>query len=303
MEDRDSPWSLTDFSIDIEQLSRGPDTWNHNQREGWAIYLVNCLPINSVYAVTRYGFNEDEQLFTIGKRPSVDGNIDIIQFNDALKRNGVEPVTEKQFNELVKPAYNELIIDALRNGTLDRRYQVGGITNNTDKVTVYSTSMDVQPVLESRINRIYDDIDALSERKGGEIGLSDAEQEQLDVLREIEPLTEEQLDSLSVIPDIVKRPHTEGIDHAENSSLVGEVTFDPLERHELRTIELVHSSVFKNNPSVALVYALSEEGVQQSHIADRLNKTEGTVSKQLTKAEDLIQRARWTTENTNISPR
>lgn len=84
------------------------------------------------------------------------------------------------------------------------------------------------------------------------------------------------------------------------------ITFDvklsqsPVEQYELRALELVQSGVFDGMPKTAEVWALKESGFNQSETAGILGVNQSTISRHVGRAEDAIERAKWTAENVGL---
>ncbi|WP_256394125.1 helix-turn-helix domain-containing protein [Natronoarchaeum rubrum] len=69
------------------------------------------------------------------------------------------------------------------------------------------------------------------------------------------------------------------------------------EAWELRAIELEQQGVLKNKPELAKTKALLEAGHDYREIADRLDKSPSTVSRQVGQIEEWESRSEWTVEN------
>jgi hypothetical protein len=87
--------------------------------------------------------------------------------------------------------------------------------------------------------------------------------------------------------------------HAE---YVGRLTFEA-EPWKLRALELEQNSVLKNKPELAKTKALLEEGHDYREIADRLGKSNSTVSRQKSQLQEWEERAAWTVTELDDSGR
>lgn len=89
-------------------------------------------------------------------------------------------------------------------------------------------------------------------------------------------------------------------DHYLRPHLEYEVKMEfEIEPWELRALELQQQSVLANKPELAKVKALREEGHRQAEIAEMLEKSPSTVSRQVSQLEEWEARAEWTVRNNN----
>lgn len=85
--------------------------------------------------------------------------------------------------------------------------------------------------------------------------------------------------------------------HLESPHLPIELDFNPIFEWELRAGLLVELGAFKWASKTAKTVALRENGLKQTEIAEVLDIDQSTVSKNLTRAKNILARVQWTLNN------
>jgi hypothetical protein len=96
---------------------------------------------------------------------------------------------------------------------------------------------------------------------------------------------------------ICKLVDSEQPKHLESPHFPVELAFEPVFEWELRAGLLVEFGAFKWASETAKTVALREKGLKQTEIAEVLDIDQSTVSKNLTRAKNILARVYWTLEN------
>jgi predicted transcriptional regulator len=294
-----SPSEREDWRINPEMFADGPDTWSASESQGWRLYLVETLPYRGIYALTKYSWknSREDELVDIGE-VSVSGNISEERVNEVLEDNDVDKLSDGQF-ELLKSEYDKYLLTILRNSTLEKNFEIFDHT-------IYFEAEGWDEYLQDQIKDTTESIENLLEDV--EVGKTHTypkyvSEEKIERMATYEPLSNEQLENISLIEEAVEKPHGDSVKYAKFCQIVGDIEFETLDPYMLRAIELVQNGVFHNNVAVAVVQALLEEGLSQREVAEKLDKDESTISKQASVAQSLTQRARWQAANVTTDNR
>lgn len=111
-------------------------------------------------------------------------------------------------------------------------------------------------------------------------------------------------DDTGTVIDIVRRAYIDAVhsarpsnagDHHEYAAYIALDDVDSDDMWQLRAVELRQQSVLPRQ--TARVQALRETGMRQREIADTLDIDDSTVSRHVSRADDLIEQAQWTVDH------
>lgn len=309
--DTDSPigYGREDLYVDISQLELGPDTFNRSDNRGNRLYLVEDLPLSiqddsKVYALCSYDWSTDrkDDLEWVGYHTGIDPAFSREALNEVFEENDVAPVSEEQFN-LISSAYADRVESLFRNGMLEKAFEFYEKTfymevpmADEDEESSYGFPTQLIDEIEQHHKTYERCKEKLSK---GEM-FTRTYQEAHEVVNEQEPLDVEHIENLDLIPEAIDYPHEGEIKHVQHATYVAEFTFEEVADPLLRTIEFVQQGIFNSRRDTALALALFEWGWSQTRIADELDKSESTISQQLSSANALLDRAKWTVQTLDL---
>lgn len=289
--DQENNWQL-----DPSQFEEGPDNWNQETREGWRLYLVEDVPTKEAYALCKYSWKNNRELTIVDIGTiSIEAMITQESVNEALRKNDVDELSDSQY-DVINRAYKECLYETIRNTILEKGFQICDHT-------VYYQLDDWTDYLKKKIQNINEDIEKIKQMVADNNVPEHVDDLKVTIYRNLEPISDEHMENLDVLEEAVERPHEDGLQFAQFCPFVGKIKFTALEPYQMRAIELVHNGVFYNNEAVAIVQSLREEGYTQKEIAEKLDKDESTISKQVSVAKNLTKRSRWHSANVTLDGR
>lgn len=190
-------------------------------------------------------------------------------------RDGLADVVEAlDFHNINKPEHVDTVVDALI-----EEWQ-SGVEDFLDTLLLNGNVVVLDKVImaEDHVEGVYAVVNhALDE-----------------VFLRNEPSEEEQQVAFDALSAAIDKHRTQwNHPHAE---FFAHVRFE-CEPWELRALELRHNGVFANKPELAKVAALTEKGCRQNEIMEILEKSQPTVSRQVSQVEGWTDRAEWTVSN------
>lgn len=201
----------------------------------------------------------------------------------------------------------DVIADALREKAEDRQETGDDRTETDDKIQAVADHADeLAEVLADEWahgaeivvdEAIYDGMAAVSGRKAWSGHVEEALYYEVeDGLRTV-GLEE---DDHGIVADVAKQSLYAGVQELRDRWLKPHLEYEvelefEIEPWELRAIELQQNSVLPEK--TARVWALKESGKRNAEVADELGIDASTVTRQVSRAERMIEESEWTVEN------
>lgn len=275
----------SDSEINLSRFHECVDTWIPSEREGYRLYLNGDLQSDGPsdeYVLVKYSHRNSEGTIIAMGRVDIAPKIPVIadDVNSVLNSMDLTPLTGAQW-ATVSEAYSELTRRVLRDVTFEGVPQVY-------QNSVYHEIEEFQAAMEQYIDDIYEKIEKYEEEQEND------ERTHYDDYAEYGRLGKDQYYNIGrVLEKAFEWENEEKVPYAQHCQLAALLEFDSYEEWEVRAIEYLHNSVLVNKPELAKTQALLEKGLSQKEIAEKLGKSQSTVSRQVSQINEWKRRAEW----------
>lgn len=273
-------------NINLNRFHKCIDTWISSEREGYKLYLNEEMSSgpSDEYILVQYDWqNENWEIIAMGYvdiSPEVPTIADV---NGVLKGKDLTPLTDDQWCTVAE-AYSELTRLVLRDQIFEGVPQLY-------KNVVYHEIDDFQAAMEQYIDQYHDKIEKYEAEQEEE----DKERTFYDEYADFGRLGDDQYHYIGeVLEEALDWENADTVPYAKHCQLAAILEFETYEDWEVRAIEHLHNGVLVNKPALAKTKALLENELSQKEIAEKLGKSQSTVSRQVSQISQWEQRAEWT---------
>lgn len=272
------------IAFDLNQFRECIQTWVPDDREGYRLYLNESMGSgpSDQYILTKYTWqNEAGEIIAMGHTELVPADLSQETLNETLEDAGYTALTDEQF-KTVYDAYQEFARRVMRDIIIDGTPQLY-------ENCLFTESKDFGEGMRHYIDDIQDKVERAHEYE------DDPDQKNYyEEYLEYGRLGDDQYHNIGVVADGFDWNVDADVPFIDHCELACTLQFEPYEDWEVRAIEYLHNSVLVNKPELAKTRALVEYDYSQKQIAEKLGKSQSTVSRQVAQIEDWFGRASWT---------